>query len=58
MQPSPDKILFGSQNHFEMDMRRTLAFNVKKRKNLKAFVAFGVAGRALLGALKEEQVAV
>ena len=41
-----------------MDMERALAFNVKKRINLKAFVAFGVAGRALLGALKEEQVAV
>ena len=32
--------------------------HVKKRINLKAFVAFGVAGRALLGALREEQVAV
>ena len=30
---------------------------MKKRINLKAFVAFGVAGRALLGALKEKQVA-
>ena len=41
-----------------MDMQRALAFDVKKRINLKTFFAFGFAGRALLRALKEEQVAV
>ena len=41
-----------------MEMRRALALDAEKRMDLKAFVAFGVAGRALLRALKEERVAV
>ena len=52
MQPSPVKILLGSQNPFNMEMRRALDFNAKKRINLKAFCCFWCCWKDFIKGIK------
>ena len=49
---SPVKILFGSQNPFNMEMRMALGFNAKKRINFKAFCCFWCCRKGFIKGIK------